>query len=400
MNRSNSSRSIGIPSGPCSGPKSPMTQDRFMKSPVRMNSFHENQFMNDFDCHNLGMLSGPGTPKSNKIPQVTQRFKLDAPYVKTDPPVKLIDMNNRNELVIAIENSVYIWKDGRNHVLMEGDVPIDGVCWVGNHVAISGCGHVEIWDVQQEEAIQEFYDHDRRAAAMSSYEFDKFATGGSDGVVCMFDLRTNRNNRLIKAHHGQVCTLSWSPDGMTLASGGDDCDVCVFEPKQKVHIKHEAPVHALTWMKPGLLVTGQANRQGCISIFNMKTGERKSEATGASISGICMTERWGLLVGHDNSSSSWDIWTHDLNRKLAECNGHRESILTMTSNADGSFVGTISADETLILWELNQSALTPIQQSRVVPNQCKSPRSMRSPGPKSPYSSMPRSPTGYGYNLR
>lgn len=403
MSRTNSSRSIGMPSGPSNGQKSPMRQDRFMyKSPSRMNSFHEN-FMNDFDCHNMGILNTPGTPgtpKSIKPPQITKKHELDAPDVKNDIPLKLIDINDNNEIVIAIANNVYIWRDRQTYTLLnDGDVPIDGVCWVGKDVAISGLGHVELWDVNRTETIQDFYDHQNRAAAMSSYGNFSFATGGDDGVVCKFDLRTNKFNK-INAHRGQVCSLSWSPDGSALASGGDDCIAYVYDQKQKVHIKHNAPVHAVAWMKPGLLVTGQSNPQGEISCFNMRSGDRKSESTGASISGICMTEKWGLLVGHDDYSGTWDIWTHDLNRKIAENRSHKDQIINIASNTDGSFVATISADESLILWELNQPILTPSQQSRAVPNQYKSPRSMRSPGCcKSPSSCMPRSPNAYYYRF-
>lgn len=394
MSRTNSSRSIGMPGGPINGQKSPMTQDRFTmyKSPNRVNSFHEN-CMNDFDCHSMGMLNvpgTPGTPKSFKALQVTKKAVLDAPDVKRDLPAKLIDMNERNEIVIALENNVYIWKENNTHVLLQGKVPIDGVCWVGDHVAISGLGHVELWDVRHQETIHEFQDHKNSAAALSSYGNNSFATGGDDGIVYMYDLRTSRNNRMYNAHNGQVCSLSWSPDGSMLASGGDDNNVCVFEPKRKIKIGHNAPVNALAWMKPGLLVTGQSNRLGEIGWYNLKNGEHKKEATGSSISGICMSEKWGLLVSHD--CGTWDIWSHDLSRKADEYRDHTDSILNITSNADCSFVATISADESLILWEISQSVLTPIQG--------KSPRSMRSPAyAKSPSSCMPRSPNGYSFRF-
>lgn len=415
MSRNNSSRSISMIPGQV-GQKSPNTQDRYMyKSPSRMNTYHEN-LTNDLDCYNYGMINGtgtpgtPGTPKSSKHPPTAKTVILDAPDIRKDPPVKLIDVNDRNELVVAIDTNVYIWKDNKYHLLMDGNVPIDGVCWVGNNVAISGDGHVELWDVNRQEAFQEFFDHDRRAAALSAYRDTAFATGGADGVVCIFDLRNSRNSRKYNAHRGQVCTLSWAPDGLTLASGGDDCNVSVFEPRQKYpgHIKHTAPVHSLAWMKPGLLVTGQSNDQGEIKMFNLKTGEQKSETTGASISGICMTEKWGLLVSHDDHSGIWEIWTHDLSRKYAEYKNHDDQIINISSNSEGSYVVTISGDEHLAFTELQKAVLTPVQQSRGYSYQCKSPRSslmnngaMKSPmGLKSVSSYMPASPGGFSFGLR
>lgn len=374
-----------------SGQKSPLTHDRYMfKSPNRMNGMPDN-FKDDFDCYNCNGINAPGTPgtpgtpKTSKYLPAATKITLDAPDIKTDPPVKLIDMNERNELVIALDTNVYIWKDRQCHCLMEGEVPIDGVCWVGDNVAISGVGHVELWDVSQQEAIQEFYDHDNRAAALAAYGDNSFATGGQDGIVCMFDLRTNRNNRKFTGHHGQVNVLSWSPDGNSLASGGDDANVCIFDSRKKpgMMIKHEAPVQALTWMKPGMLVTGQGGA-GILKSFNMHTNACKEVHTGAPISGVCMTEKWGLLISHCDESGMWAIWSHDLNRRIGDYRFHKDQIINICSNSDGSFVATISADESLMLCELSQAPLTPIQQSRGLSSQAKSPRSNVYGAPKSP----------------
>lgn len=358
----------GISSYSINENKSPTTHDRYTYRTSSQPKIVPDNFTDDYDYRNYDLFNTPGTPgtpKANKIPAIST-LALDAPNAKTDPPVKLIDINAKNEVVIAIGQSVYIWKDKQSSVLMEGTIPIDGVCWADNHVAISGAGHVELWDVQQQEAIRDFYDHQWRAGALSS-NGTNLATGGADGIVCLFDLRTNRNNRKIQAHHGQVLSLSYSPGGSSLASGSDDCNVCIFNSKQLV-IPHKSPVQALAWMNSSIVVTGDNSHNGTLQSFNIRSNATRQTITGGPISSICMTEKWGLFVSHNDKTGRWDIWSHDLSKKLTEYRSHQDQIINMTSNSDGSFAATISTDESLILWELTEAVGTP--------NQLKSPMSI------------------------
>ena len=353
--------------------------------------------MPDYD-QNCRYVNGPGTPttpKSFKNPPQVVKHMLDAPNVVKDLPAKVIDMNDNNEIAVALGTNVYIWKENKTHLLMEGNIEINGVCWVGNDLAISGEGHVELWDVRQQEAFREFYDHQNRAVALSSVGGTRFATGGADGIVCMFDVRTDRHNLKIASHQAEVCALSWSPDGSMLSSGGDDANVYVYDGKRKLKIRHEAPVHALSWMNSSILVTGDVSNDGLIQLFHTRSEDRRRQVkTGAPISGLCVTEKWGILASHGYMSGSWDIWTHDLSRKLADYQSHRDEIINITANTEGSLVATISADETLQIYQLAPSVLTPSQQSKFVASgQIQSPRCT----PGSSRNNMHSNTSHYGY---
>ena len=49
------------------------------------------------------------------------------------------------------------------------------------------------------------------------------SSGGRDSIVVNHDVRIARHNvATLSGHSQEVCGLTWSPDGLTLASGGND----------------------------------------------------------------------------------------------------------------------------------------------------------------------------------
>ena len=344
----------GYPIG--NGHKSPCNFDRFVgpfKSPKMNIPVNDNIYELEKTC------TTPGTPKTKRYPQVTSKL-LDAPDVLDSFPEKLIDINKSNNMIaVALNTNIYIYNDGNVSELMDGNVEINGVCWVGNDLAISGGGHIELWDVRQQQAFQEFRDHDRRAAAMSSYE-NRFATGGDDGLIYLYDIRDSSCQRMNAHPNSEICALSWSLDGTTLASGGLDCYVNVIG-KRKMRLPHKAPVQALAWMNSGVLVTGEKGNEGVIHTFHTRSNDPERTAfTGSPITGICSTSQWGLVVSHYDEFGTWDLWNNDL-KKVSDYQGHRQGILNIAANEEGSLVATISADESLCIWDLKPSVLTPVQ---------------------------------------
>ncbi|OHT12740.1 hypothetical protein TRFO_17372 [Tritrichomonas foetus] len=357
-----SSSSISISGYPIGNAhKSPCNRDRFVgtyKSPKRCSSVNENKQEYEMGC------GTPGTPKSSKRPpQVTSKL-LDAPDVLNDFPLKLIDVNqNHNAIAIALGTNVYIYKDGNSVELMDGNTQINGVCWVGDDLAISGDGHIELWDVNQQSPFEEFRDHNSRASALASYG-NRFATGGDDGLIYLYDIRDKSCQRMNAHPNNEVCALSWSLDGNALASSGTDNYVNVIS-KKKMRLPHGSPVHALAWMNSGILLTGEMGHEGVVHAFHTRSDDPpKTVYTGSPVSGICVTDQWGLLIAHNDEAGTWDIWNPDLSKKISDYHGHRQGILNISASIEGSLVATISADESLCIWDLKPSVLTPIQSPR------------------------------------
>ena len=56
------------------------------------------------------------------------------------------------------------------------------------------------------------------------------SSGGRDSVILNHDLRVRRHVvSCYTAHQQEVCGLAWSPDGATLASGGNENALCLWD---------------------------------------------------------------------------------------------------------------------------------------------------------------------------
>lgn len=344
--------------------KSPTNKDRFFgtnnrsKSPSQI-SMRENATPNlEFG------KKGFGTPTKQKIvkPMISDKI-LDAPDVLDEFPSKLIDINDEDVMAVALGSNVYIWEDGCAAELMNGNTPINAICWIDNkYLALSGDGQVELWDSKKKKAVYIFHQHRNRAAALSSGK-GIFATGGADGIIHLYDYKCNHIGKY-KAHDGEVCGLCWSLDNNPiLASGGMDGYVVIVQNQTLLKkIQCYSPVQALAWMDPGVLLIGDMSDEGIVRMIHTQSRDREvSIATGSPVTGICYSEEWGIFVSH--SDGTWSIYTSDLSHKIADYEGHHQAILNIATNPAGNLVSTISSDESLRIWELSQPPMKSPSQS-------------------------------------
>ena len=367
LSRANSSQAMNLSS--YSGQnrrKSPCNRDRFFgssKSPARTPPRDEN-YPQEIEFSNSKMRNGtPTTPRVVRKPVIVSDRILDAPDVSTDFPSQLIDVNSKNTVAVALGPTLYVWSDGQVEELMSAGTTINSVCWVGDHLALSGDGHTELWDVNRRQAIHLYNDHDGRSGVMGVYE-NKLATGGADGMVHVYDRRGGMVNSF-KAHSGEVCGIAWSLDGSNIATSGEDKFVTVWGGRKRMRIAHDSIVRGLAWMNSGVLLTAETARDGVIRMFHTRSDdEGRSIITGKPVTGLRWSPTWGVYASHLDASGSWEVLTHDLAKSVAEFSGHSDGILNIASSPEGDMVVTIASDETLRVWELGETVPTPSQSPR------------------------------------
>ena len=239
-------------------------------------------------------LVGEGSPSSpqrrkavpRNIPTTADRI-LDAPELRVDFYLNLIDWSRGNVIAVALDQTLYLWSAGSGTIQellsLSGSAYVSSVRFINDEDAIylavgTTDGHVEIYDTHTLTKIRTMHGHRGRVAALAWNEHI-LASGSRDGDIILHDVRARDHVKvhLPSAHHFEVCGLQWSPDGRHLASGGNDNLVNIWTRTGalvRTFNQHTAAVKAISWCptQPHLLATGGGSQDRCLRIFNVNTG--------------------------------------------------------------------------------------------------------------------------------
>ena len=151
--------------------------------------------------------------------------------------------------------------------------PVESASWASDNQTIATSSHggvVRVWMADNAQENHPLYIDAQKPMRTLSFNptTNQLAVGGDDGIVRLWNGLTCRQPgqgqfgaqcldmpMRLTAQNGVVRTLTWSPDGRFLATGGDDGMLALWYPAQsqsplfKVH--HDAPVLALTWSPDG-----------------------------------------------------------------------------------------------------------------------------------------------------
>jgi cell division cycle protein 20 (cofactor of APC complex) len=189
------------------------------------------------------------------------------------------------------------------------------------------------------------------------------SSGGRDTVVVNHDVRVARHKvATLTGHTQEVCGLTWSHDGQTLASGANDNLLCLWDVSASSQslprfrfTEHQAAVKALAWSphERNLLASGAGTADRTIKFWNTQTGALlNSIDTGSQVCAL----QWNpyekeILSSHGYARNQLSLWKYPSMAKIKEFEGHMSRVLHMACGPDGTVLSA-AADETLRFWEI------------------------------------------------
>ncbi|KPP71414.1 cell division cycle protein 20-like [Scleropages formosus] len=309
------------------------------------------------------------TKKTRYISSVPDRI-LDAPDLRNDFYLNLLDWSSQNLLAVALHNNVYLWNATHGDIifLMKLEQEEDYICSIswskdGNFIAIGTSDNkVQLWDVENQKRLRCMASHTSRVGALS-WNNHVLSSGSRSGHIHHHDVRVADHHIFTLTGHSQeVCGLKWSPDGKYLASGGNDNLAYVWPGVQEGGnqaaincFNHQGAVKALAWCpwQANILATGGGTSDRHIRIWNASTGSCISSLdTESQISSLVFAPNYKELVsGHGYTHDSLIIWKYPSMTKVAELSGHGGRVLNLTMSPDCSTIASVAADETVRLWK-------------------------------------------------
>ena len=345
------------------------------------------------DGKNEGLLhqngsSSPGRSNNRHIPSAPSRV-LDAPDLVDDYYLNLLSWGPSNTIAVALNQSVYLWHASDGHIdnlmSMDGsDDYVTSVQWSAhdNTVAIGTSNNtIELWDAETLTKKRELIGHTARVSSLSWNGLNNpslLSSGSRDATILHHDIRASRNvQNTLTGHLQEICGLAWSPDGSTLASGGNENRLCIWDAAMSssnnnnrtgpsggspryVLEQHNAAVKAVSWCpwQRNILASGGGTADRTIRIWNSSSAANlRCIDTGSQVCAIqwSLTEK-ELISSHGFSDNQLILWKYNTKTsnmtKMREFHGHTSRVLHLARSPDGSTICSASADETIRFWDI------------------------------------------------
>lgn len=341
-------------------------------------------------------IAEPASARRRHIPSSPTRI-LDAPELRDDYYLNLVSWGDNNVLAVALDQTVYLYhtESGAIQEVRACSTRSDyvtSVAWVNepggpDRLAVGTfSAELQIWDTHTTTKVRTLRSHEERIGALA-WNSTLLTSGSRDTKIVHHDLRSDRHAvSTLVGHQQEICGLVWSPDAKTLASGGNDNCLCIWDssksglnqpnrtnpsssvstatsrstaPRLKL-LQHKAAVKALAWCpwERHLLASGGGTADRTIKFWNSANGKLlNSVNTGSQVCGLVWskTDR-ELLSSHGFSQNELCLWKYPTMARVREFTGHTARVLHLAMSPDGSSVVSAAADETLRFWSVFASS--------------------------------------------
>ncbi|XP_010274573.1 PREDICTED: cell division cycle 20.2, cofactor of APC complex-like isoform X1 [Nelumbo nucifera] len=300
---------------------------------------------------------------------------LDAPRLKDDYYLNIMDWGQNNILAVALGSELYLWnaesRKARKLMSVDGedDYPTS-VAWSQNAKMLAvglSCSELQLWDAETSQLVRRLEGHENRVGILA-WNGHLLTSGSRDRYIINHDVRSRRNlTSCIRAHNEEVCGLKWSSRGNLLASGGNDNIIHIWEASNMrsssfLHrfTEHHSAVKAFAWSpyEFNILASGGGTNDRCIKIWNSQTGKcLNSIDTKAQVCGLQWNRHHNeILSGHGFSLHQHDqtklcLWKYPSLSKIGASPRHESRVLHLAQSPDGLTVVSAETDETLRFWE-------------------------------------------------
>lgn len=182
------------------------------------------------------------------------------------------------------------------------------------------------------------------------------ATSGDDGTVRIWDAATGDQRTQLTGPPGPVYSVAYSPDGTAIAAGGDDGTVRIWDAgsgELRAQLTgHTGPVRSVAYSRDGVaLATAGGDRT--VRIWDATTGTLRVGLAGhvGQVNAVAFSPDGTVVAtgGGDRSVRVWDVGTGAEQERFL---GHNSTVNAVAFSPDGTAIVTAGGDRVVRVWDL------------------------------------------------
>lgn len=297
---------------------------------------------------------------------------LDAPGIRDDFYLNLLDWAPDNKLAIALGRTVYVWDATTMSADLLWESPdeskyISSIKYSKDRTVAIGLndGSIGVLDSctgQKIRTLRHQRGTNENRIMSLAWNSNILSNGSENGTIWQHDIRVPQHNVFqLNGHSDGVLGLAYkNTSGYTLASGSKDHLIniwdCRMNTPQYTFDAHTAAVKALAWCpwQPNLLATGGGRQDRKIHFWNTTTGTRVNSVDSESqVSSIHWSKDSKELVScHGLPHCNMIVWSYPAMQALANIEDNGARILGSSLAPDGQTLVTCAADENLKFWRI------------------------------------------------
>jgi serine/threonine protein kinase len=217
-------------------------------------------------------------------------------------------------------------------------------------------GLLKIWSRAKPEPLQ-VYEHPNAVRGLALGKDGKLFAGDRKGGLHVWSLGSP-DSVVTTQQPGAVYAVAITPDGKTLATGGSDKVVRLWNPEtltQRLPLEgHAGPIFGLSFDPRGERLAS-AGWDGKVRIWETGTGQalRSWDGQSGDIWSIAFSPQ-GKTIATGGTDGSVRLWNAESGQLLATYLGHKTSVHSIAFNQDGSLLASGGRDGAVRIWRTDR----------------------------------------------
>jgi WD40 repeat protein/beta-lactamase regulating signal transducer with metallopeptidase domain len=183
------------------------------------------------------------------------------------------------------------------------------------------------------------------------------------GTVTLWNVKTRKVMATLDGHERGVATVVFAPDGTKFASGGWDGTIRIWDARtlEPLHVLGDLNGVAELAFSPDGRLLASAGEGNLVTLWDVATGTEEARLTGLSWPVQCvafspdgrlLATGGGTLDNRPGAHGEVKIWDVAKQSLVATLEGHTRGVLAIAFTPDGTELATGGLDETIRLWDV------------------------------------------------